>query len=129
MVRRLVEDLFNTGDPGIANEVLADDYVDHSPSRPDLSGPENVKRSIADWLAAFPDTVSEIRDIVAEGDTVAARWTTQATHRAEFMDIPATGHRIDVTWFGVFHLSEGKIVESWDTFNVIEMSQQLQRPR
>ena len=36
IVRRLIEDLFNTGNPDIADEVLADDYVDHSPSHPDV---------------------------------------------------------------------------------------------
>jgi steroid delta-isomerase-like uncharacterized protein len=125
VVRRLVEDLFNTGDLEIADEVFADDYVDHSASYPESSGPENVKRSVSEWLAAFPDTVSVVQDIVAEGDKVAARWSSRATHRGEFMDVPPTGNRIDVTWFGIFCLSDGRIVESWDTFNVVEMMQQL----
>ncbi len=82
---------------------------------------------MSEWLTAFPDTVSVVRDIIAEGDRVAARWTTQATHRSEFMDVPPTGNRIDVTWFGIFRLSGGRIVESWDTFNVVEMMRQLRR--
>jgi predicted ester cyclase len=82
---------------------------------------------VSEWLAAFPDTVSVVRDMSAEGDRVAARWTTQATHRGEFMDFPPTGNRIDVTWYGIFRLSGGRIVESWDTFNVVEMMQQLER--
>jgi predicted ester cyclase len=80
---------------------------------------------VSEWLTAFPDTVSVVRDMIAEGDRVAARWTTQATHRGEFMDVPPTGNRIDVTWYGIFRLSGGRIVESWDTFNVVEMMQQL----
>ena len=126
IVRRLIEDLFNTGNPDIADEVLADDYVDHSPSYPDVPERENVKQSVSEWLIAFPDTVSVVRDLVTEGDRVAARWSTQATHRGEFMDISPTGNRIDVTWFGIFCLSDGKIVESWDTFNVLEMMRQLE---
>lgn len=43
------------------------------------------------------------------------------------MDVPPTGNRIDVTWFGIFRLSGGRIVESWDTFNVVEMMRQLRR--
>ena len=65
------------------------------------------------------------QDVIAEGDKVAVRWTTQATHRDEFMGVPPTGNRIDVTWYGIFRLSGGRIVESWDTFNVVEMMQQL----
>jgi predicted ester cyclase len=82
---------------------------------------------VSEWLTAFPDTVSVVRDIIAEGDRVAARWTTQATHRGEFMVVPPTGKSIHVTWFGIFHLSGGRIVESWDTFNVVEMMRQLRR--
>ena len=125
VTRRLIEELFNTGNQEIADEVLATDYVDHSPSHPDLPGLENLKRAVGEWRVAFPDTHNVIEDIVAEGDKVAVRWTTHATHRGEFMGIAATGKRIAVTSFGIFRLSGGKIVESWDTFNVVEMMQQL----
>jgi steroid delta-isomerase-like uncharacterized protein len=125
IVRQLIEGFFNTGDPDLADEVLSEDYIDHSPSHPDLSGPENVKQAVSEWRNAFPDTVSVVQDMVAEGDKVAARWTTQATHQGEFMDFAPTGNQVDVTWFGIFYLSEGKIVESWDTFNVVELMQQL----
>lgn len=125
IVLQLIEGFFNTGDPSLADKVLADDYTDHSPSHPDLSGRENVKQSVAEWRTAFPDTVSVAQDVIAEGDKVAARWTTQATHQAEFMGFAPTGNHINVTWFGIFRLSEGKILESWDTFNVMEMADQL----
>jgi steroid delta-isomerase-like uncharacterized protein len=125
VARRLIEELFNTGNEDIADEILADDYVDHSPSHPYLSGPQNVRRAVGEWRSAFPDTCNTVNDMVAEGDRVAARWTTHATHRREFMGIPATGKHIALTNFGIFRLSGGKIVESWDTFNVLEMMQQL----
>ncbi len=125
IVCQLVEDLFNTGNLDIVEEVLADSYTDHSPSHPDLSGRENVKQSLVEWLTAFPDTVSVAQDVIAEGDKVAARWTTRATHQGEFMGVPPTGNHINVTWFGIFCLSEGKIVEGWDIFNVLEMTEQL----
>jgi steroid delta-isomerase-like uncharacterized protein len=128
VVRRIIEDLFNTGDPDIADEVFAGDYVDHTPSNPGMSGLENVKRSIANWRTAFPDTSSVVDDIIAEGDIVAARWTTRATHRGEFLGVATTDKQIAVGWFGMFRLSDGKVVESWDTFNVTEMMQQLGVP-
>ncbi len=125
ITRQLIEQLFNTGNHEIADEILAADYLDRSPSHPDLSGPENVKRAVREWRAAFPDTINTVDDMVAEGDRVAVRWTTHATHRGEFMGLAATGKRIAVTSFGIFRLSKGKIVESWDTFNVVEMMRQL----
>lgn len=125
VVERLVVDLFRTGDAAIAEEVLAADYVDHTPSHPELRGVENVKRSVAEWRAAFPDTRTVVEDAVVEGETVAVRWRTDATHRGEFMGLPATGRRISVASFGFFRLSGGRIVESWDTYNVLELLEQL----
>lgn len=127
-VRRIVEDLFNTGDTGIADEVFVVDYVDRTASHPGMRGPDNVKRFIGEWRTAFPDTRSVVDDIVAEGDRVAARWTTRATHRGEFMGVAPTGRRVVVGWFGMFRLSGGKVVESWDTFDVLEMTRQLGEP-
>ncbi len=125
ITRQLIEELFNTGNQEIVDNVLADDYVDHSPSHPDLPGPENLKRAVVEWRFAFPDTHNVIEDMVAEGDKIAVRWITRATHREEFMGIAATGNRIAVTSFGIFRLSEGKIKESWDTLNIVELMQQL----
>lgn len=125
VVRRLVEELFNTGDPDVADEVFVEDYTDHSSSNPNLNGVENVKKLVADWRTAFPDTYNTVEDLVAEGNRVAARWTTHATHGGEFMGIPPSGNRIEVTWFGIFHLSNGRIVESWDTYNTQDMLRQL----
>ena len=79
VTRRLVEELFNTGNLEVADEVLAADYVGHSPSHPDLPGPENLKRAVGEWRIAFPDTHNVIEDMVAEGDKVAVCLTARHT--------------------------------------------------
>jgi len=33
-----------------------------------------VKRSVADWHRAFPDTVNDVGDVLAEGDLLAESW-------------------------------------------------------
>jgi predicted ester cyclase len=88
IVRRLLEELSNTGNPDVADEVFTPGYVDHTPSNPGLSGIENAKKSVRDWRAAFPDTLNTVEDMIAEGDGVAAHWIKRATHRGEFMGIP-----------------------------------------
>ena len=93
-VRRLLEEFLSCGDPSVADEVLAPEFVDHNPSNPGLSGPDNIKRSVADWCRAFPDTRTVVDDLIAEADRVAACWTSTATHRGTFLGIPATGVRV-----------------------------------
>jgi steroid delta-isomerase-like uncharacterized protein len=84
-----------------------------------------VKRSVADWHRAFPDTVNEVGDVLAEGDLVAARWVTRGTHRGEFLGLPASGRRVEVTSSGVFRVEAGKVAESWDHFDALGLLGQL----
>ena len=75
----------------MVDEIFAVDHVDHNPSNPRMSGVENIKRSVNDWHATFPDTRNSVEDVIAKGDKVAVRWTTRATHQGEFMGILPTG--------------------------------------
>jgi predicted ester cyclase len=63
--------------------------------------------------------------VIAEGDGVAARWITRATHRGEFMGIPPTGNRVEIMSMGVFRFSNGRIVESWDNYDTLVLMRQL----
>jgi C-1 hydroxylase len=84
-----------------------------------------VKRSVADWHRAFPDTMNEVGDFLAEGDLVAARRVTRGTHRGEFLGLPASGRRVEVTTSGVFRVEAGKVAESWDHFDALGLLGQL----
>jgi steroid delta-isomerase-like uncharacterized protein len=125
VVRRLLEVFLSCGDPVVADQVLAVEFSDNNPSNPGLSGPDNLKRSVKDWCLAFPDTRTIVDDLVAEGDVVAARWTSTATHHGTFLGIPATGVRVTVTGSGLFRLVNGRIVESWDHFDALGLVHQL----
>lgn len=125
LVRKVIEEFLNSADPELADELFSPDFVDHNPSNPGMGGLENIKCSVADWHLAFPDTVNEVEDLLAEGDKVAARWVTRGSHRGEFLGIPATGNRIEVTSSGIFRISAGKVAESWDHFDALGLLRQL----
>ena len=117
VVRRFIEGFLNTGDDEIADEVLAVEYIDHTPSNPEITGRENLKRFVAEWLAAFPDSRTIVEDMVAEGDKVATRWKTSATRQGEFRGVSPTGQRIVVEAIGIFRIAGGRVVESWDKYD------------
>lgn len=125
LVRRVIEGFLNSGDPALADELFYPDFVDHNPSNTGMDGLENIKRSVAGWHRAFPDTVNEVEDLLAEGDRVAARWVTRGTHSGEFLGIPATGARIAVTSSGIFRMEGGRVAESWDHFDVLGLLAQM----
>ena len=117
VVRRFIEGFLVSGDADTADEVLAADYTDHTPSNPGLAGRENIKRFVNEWLAAFPDSRSMVKDMVGEGDKVAARWITTATHQGQFRGVSPTGKQVEVEAIGIFRVAEGRVVESWDKYD------------
>ena len=71
---------------------------------------------------ATSDTVDEV---IAEGDTVAARWTVRGTHRGDFQGIAASGRGVTLSGITVHHLKDGRIRETWLSFDNMELLQQL----
>ncbi len=65
------------------------------------------------WMImnAFPDNHHEVEEVTAEGETVVLRCTLTGTHEGEFMGLPPTGRRIEVTEIHPYRLEGGKAVE------------------
>jgi steroid delta-isomerase-like uncharacterized protein len=123
LVSRYVE-LYNTGNVAIADEVIAADFVDHTP--PELEpGPESVKRMVADFRAAFPDAHGMIEQVIAEGDVVAFRFVLRGTHRGMFGGIPPTGRRMTLTGMDFVRIADGKFAELWSNQDTLGLLRQL----
>jgi serine phosphatase RsbU (regulator of sigma subunit) len=115
--RRYIEEVWNQGRLELADEIF-DRYLAHQPEGPTLErGPEDVKRFVSEFRAAFPDFHISIDDQIAEGDKVVSRGTIRGTHQGEFRGMAPTGKEIEERGFSVFRFSpEGKVVESWDSY-------------
>ena len=120
LVRHVVE-LWNQHDLDAYFEVLTPEYVEHL-STGDVSL-EHLKQYAHTFLTAFPDISFTIRNMVAEGDKVAMLVNWKATHRGEYMGIPATGKKIDISVFNLIKIKAGKWVEFWNVTDVGLMQQ------
>lgn len=76
------------------------------------------------FAAAFNFTHA-IDEVVAEDNTVAARWTARGIHRGEFQGIAPSGKAIEVSGITIHHVIDGKIRESWVVFDSMTLLQQL----
>src|SRR3712207_4460955 len=115
--RRYIEEVFNRGNLELADEIF-DRYISHQPDGPTLErGPEDVKRFVSEFRAAFPDLRISIDEQIAEGDKVMVRATVRGTHQRVFRGMAPTGKEIEEKGFSLFHFSpEGKVVETWDSY-------------
>ena len=120
-MRRVVE-LWNRRDMDAFFKLLAPEYVEHLPTG-DISL-EQLKHYAPKFFTAFPDISITINDIVAEGDKVSALVNWKATHQGEYMGIPPTGKKIDITVAMIIKIVGGRWVEFWNVTD-IRMAQQL----
>ena len=125
LVRRTLEEFYNQGDPTLADEVFADDFVNHDPAAPQLVGREGRKQWVATMAASFPGSRTTIDDLIAEDDKVVKRSTWRGTHQGEWNGIPATGKQITVSSITIYRIAEGKIQECWWAYDVLGVLQQL----
>jgi len=125
IVRRNVDEFWNTGNMNIVDELYATNFVNHNPNAPDVRDLEGLKKWAKASFASFPDTHITIKDMVAEGDKVAKRWTFRATHKGDFFGIPPTGKQVAWTGTTIYRIAGGKIVEIWWNIDVLGLFQQM----
>jgi steroid delta-isomerase-like uncharacterized protein len=124
LARRLFEEVWNSKNLAVLDEMVAPNFVFHN-SVQTLYGPEGFKQFATTYHHAFPEAHFTIEDVIAEGDTVALRWSARGTHQGELLGIPPTGKEVVVTGITITLLSNGKSVEGWGEFDALGMLQQI----
>ena len=109
------------------DQYIASDYHRYSQATPDveINSLDDMKRLVKEWYTSFPDAQMEIRLVAAEDDLVAVWVTFAGTHKAPMGPFPATGKRMESETFGFFRLEQGKIKESWVTWDNVAVLTQL----
>ena len=114
LIRQVIEEALNNGRLAIADTAFTADYVAHVPGAPRLPpGPEAFRRVARLWRSACSDWHMTIQQLVAEGDIVANRFTTTATHDGMLLGLPPTGRSFTVNGMEFHRLKGGQVAESW----------------
>jgi predicted SnoaL-like aldol condensation-catalyzing enzyme len=122
--RRYIDEVLNGRNLDVIDEICAAAYISHMPGVPDTDRAGD-KQLVASMHAGFPDLEFELGEQIAEGDCVLHTLTGRGTHRAEFMGIPATGKRVEVTGMNINRIADGKIAEAWGVVDVLGLLQQI----
>jgi steroid delta-isomerase-like uncharacterized protein len=126
VVRRLFEEVWNKSNLPVADEIFAPTYIHHDPSTPDVGrGPESEKKRATLYRTAFPDLRLTIEEIIAEGETVMARWSCRGTHKGDLSGIAPTGKHIIISGVSIARFANGKMVEGWINWDALGLMQQL----
>jgi predicted ester cyclase len=127
LVRRLYSGLMAMGDTAVAEEVLAEDYLDHDIPGVGEGGRKELVAAVLGVRAAIPDIAPTLAPMLAEDDLVAVRVEAHGSHTgAPFPPgIPATGKSISWKEVHVFRCAGGRIAEHWRVFDMLGILQQL----
>jgi steroid delta-isomerase-like uncharacterized protein len=108
VVRRFVEEYQSADhDVAVAEELLADDFVDHSPFGPFTPDRDGVIALFGMFFEAFPDLHADIHEQYVDGDQVITRKTFHGTHQGSFMGIPGTGNPVAFDVIDIVEVRDG----------------------
>jgi steroid delta-isomerase-like uncharacterized protein len=126
-VERYFREIMNSNQPDVAiNALIAPDCVFTIPTLPEpFYGPDGYRKLVQLLRTAFPDLAFTSLDVVAEGDTIAERWSATGTSQGEFAGAPPTGKRFMIEGIGWYRLSGGKFVENRVNEDSLGLLQQI----
>jgi predicted ester cyclase len=114
VAKRWFEEVWNQQRAATIHELLHPQAKGHTATA-ETTGPDEWKRAMWDVLTgAFSEIRIEILDLVAEGESVVARWRVTMRHTGPHMGVPETGRALDFTGMTWLVIRNGQIVEGWD---------------
>ena len=125
LVRRFYEEI-DKGNIGALDELVAEDYIDHSPPPfPGLaSGREGLKQAFRMFEHATPGS-HHIEEQIAEGDKVVTRMTSTGKHEGDLPGAPRTGNELKMTSITIHRIVGGRLVEKWSEKDVLGFLHQI----
>lgn len=104
----------------------AKNVKDHNPDPGQKGDLEGIQNSFKANFAAFPDLRISVKQVVEQGDYVAARCVITGTNTGKMGDMPATGKKVKVDMIEIVKFNkDGKAVERWGQYDGASMMKQL----
>jgi ketosteroid isomerase-like protein len=119
LLRRYYE-AWSDGDADALRSLLTDDYRGHVHT---LAGTEErdsdqLAEVLAGHAEAFERTTFGVRDLLCDGDRLAARVTMQARHRE-------TGSDAEIDGLVILRVADRRVAEEWSSWDYLGLAKQL----
>ena len=124
ILERMFDEIINQGRLEVADELFADDYVDHGPMG-DITGREAFKEMVAQWRSAVPDVHCALSHVIVEDDTAAWLVHASGTHTGDGLGFPGTGKSFETVSANVGRFRDGQAVEHWSEQGMMPMLLQI----
>jgi steroid delta-isomerase-like uncharacterized protein len=125
LMKKFYAQVANKGNIDLIDDLCAENFIEHE----ELPGFEptrdGVKQFFKMYRKAFPDLKFKTEFMFAADDKVVTYLTISGTHKGEFLDMKATGKKINLKGIDIVRFSDGKAVEHWGITDTMAMMHQL----
>ena len=126
IVRRLYQEVWNERKLDVVGELISPSHALHDANVSGSQiGPDAYKQQVARFTTAFPDLHFAIEDIVSEKDKLVVSWMISGTHKGEYDGIPPTDKKISVDGITISYIADGKILDSYVSWDALGLLRQL----
>lgn len=125
-MRRIYDEVFNQGNVDVIDELLADDFMEHQELPPGIPQGKGAPRAYTTMFrSAFPDFHMAVEEMLQDGNKVITRVRVSGTHKGEFMGIPPTDNKFDVSAIDIVEFRDGQAIGHWGVMEEARMMEQL----
>lgn len=117
--------VFTTLDPDVARQYIHPNFVDHEASEGVGGGPEGYLATARYMNQAFTDATWMPEQIFASGDRYAMSLKFSGVHSGDFMGVPGTGRRVNVSHLHFFRVEDGMAIEHWGARDELTLLAQI----
>jgi len=120
----------NEANLDLLDKTYSPGVVVHDPSQPkDIVGLDSLKNQYRNTHTAIPDVKFSLDEMYVKGDKAAWVFTMSGTItgpvRTPFGDLPPTGKTFRLSGVAIDRIVEGKVVEEWVYFNLLDILQPM----
>jgi predicted ester cyclase len=116
---------YSSGNVEAFLNILSDDHIYHASGNTVYTGKEEYRKLDSLVCITFPDQQYSVEKLITEGDWLMVLYTFKGTFKGMFKDIAPTGNKVSLLTVGTYRFSNGKIVETWGTRDMLSMLQQM----
>lgn len=127
-MHRWFEEVWNQGREDAIDEMFAEDGIGHglpTDNGEPIRGPKDFKPFFKKFREAFPNIKVVVGETVSDGEKIASVCHVSGFHEGEGIGLSPTNQPVDFTGIVIVKLRDGKIVESWNSFDFMTMYAQL----
>lgn len=112
-------EVVSLGDMTWVDKLVSPKHVLHDVGNDTVVGPEALRQHILALRTAFPDLKVKIHEVIADGNSVSARWTLEGTQKGSWNDNPATDRKMFATGVTFMTVKDNKIQETWNSIDLL----------